>query len=175
MLIEIDFNSDEALYVQLQNQIIMGIATATIQEGESLPSVRQLADTVGINMHTVNKAYSILKQEGFIQLDDIHIQIFQQVQRRIACAEIVDGGADTVFVHGLHKAEQCLIAFIAGHFRQFHLNVFGETLYFFSTAKISSARFGFFRCILEKFTEMRTGSIPLDSQSWMFWQTRSNT
>ena len=64
MLIEIDFNSDEALYVQLQNQIIMGIATATIQEGESLPSVRQLADTVGINMHTVNKAYSILKQEG---------------------------------------------------------------------------------------------------------------
>ena len=39
MLIEIDFNSDEALYVQLQNQIIMGIATATIQEGESLPSV----------------------------------------------------------------------------------------------------------------------------------------
>ena len=55
MLIEIDFNSDEALYVQLQNQIIMGIATATIQEGESLPSVRQLADTVGINMHTVNK------------------------------------------------------------------------------------------------------------------------
>ena len=69
MLIEIDFNSDEALYVQLQNQIIMGIATATIQEGESLPSVRQLADAVGINMHTVNKAYSILKQEGFIQLD----------------------------------------------------------------------------------------------------------
>ncbi len=55
--------------MQLQNQIIMGIATATIQEGESLPSVRQLADTVGINMHTVNKAYSIFKQEGFIQLD----------------------------------------------------------------------------------------------------------
>jgi len=69
MLIEIDFNSDEALYVQLQNQIIMGIAMNLIQEGDSLPSVRQLANTVGINMHTVNKAYSILKQEGFIQLD----------------------------------------------------------------------------------------------------------
>ena len=69
MLIEIDFNSDEALYVQLQNQIIMGIATATIQEGESLPSVRQLADTVGINMHTVNKAYSVLRQEGFLTID----------------------------------------------------------------------------------------------------------
>lgn len=69
MYIEIDFNSDEAIYVQLQNQIIMGIATEMIREGDTLPSVRQLADTVGINMHTVNKAYSILKQEGFIQLD----------------------------------------------------------------------------------------------------------
>ena len=69
MLIEIDFNSDEAIYVQLQNQIILGIATDMIQEGDSLPSVRQLAETVGINMHTVNKAYAILKKEGFIQLD----------------------------------------------------------------------------------------------------------
>ena len=69
MLIEIDFNSEEAIYIQLRNQIIMGIATSTIREGDSLPSVRQLADTVGVNMHTVNKAYTILKQEGFIQLD----------------------------------------------------------------------------------------------------------
>ncbi|MEF9941766.1 MAG: GntR family transcriptional regulator [Lachnospiraceae bacterium] len=69
MFIEIDFNSNEAIYIQLRNQIIIGIATATIQEGEALPSVRQLADHIGINMHTVNKAYSVLKQEGFIQLD----------------------------------------------------------------------------------------------------------
>lgn len=69
MVIEIDFNSDEAIYVQLTNQIIMGIATARLQEGDSLPSVRQLADAVGINMHTVNKAYSLLRQEGFISID----------------------------------------------------------------------------------------------------------
>lgn len=69
MLIEIDFNSDEAIYIQLRNRIIMGIATAEIQEGDSLPSVRQLAENIGINMHTVNKAYTVLKQEGFIQLD----------------------------------------------------------------------------------------------------------
>ena len=65
MIIEIDFNSDEAIYVQLTNQIIMGIATSRLREGDPLPSVRQLADTVGINMHTVNKAYSLLRQEGF--------------------------------------------------------------------------------------------------------------
>lgn len=69
MIIEIDFNSDEAIYMQLRNRIIMGIATAELQEGDSLPSVRSLADNIGINMHTVNKAYSVLKQEGFIQLD----------------------------------------------------------------------------------------------------------
>lgn len=69
MVLEIDFNSEEALYIQLRNQIIIGIATDRIREGETLPSVRQLADTIGINMHTVNKAYSVLKQEGFVKLD----------------------------------------------------------------------------------------------------------
>ena len=69
MDIEIDFNSDEAIYVQLMNQIIMGIATSRLQEGDPLPSVRQLADTIGINMHTVNKAYSLLRQEGFVTID----------------------------------------------------------------------------------------------------------
>lgn len=69
MYIEIDFDSEEAIYMQLRNQIIMGIAACHVQEGESLPSVRSLAGEVGINMHTVNKAYAILKQEGFISLD----------------------------------------------------------------------------------------------------------
>lgn len=69
MLIEIDFKSEEAIYIQLRNQIIIGIACSDIREGETLPSVRQLAENIGINMHTVNKAYSVLKQEGFIQLD----------------------------------------------------------------------------------------------------------
>ena len=69
MIIEIDFNSNEALYMQLRNQIIMGIATSQFHEGDSLPSVRQLADTIGINMHTVNKAYTVLKQEGYVKVD----------------------------------------------------------------------------------------------------------
>lgn len=69
MYVRIDFNSDEAIYIQLINQIIYGIATSRLQEGESLPSVRDLADDIGINMHTVNKAYAILKQEGYLRLD----------------------------------------------------------------------------------------------------------
>lgn len=69
MIVEIDFNSEEALYIQLINQIIIGIATDQIREGDTLPSVRQLADNIGINMHTVNKVYSVLKQEGFLRVD----------------------------------------------------------------------------------------------------------
>lgn len=72
MLIEIDFNSDEALYIQLRNQIIVGIATCKLKEGDVLPSVRQLAESIGINMHTVNKAYSVLRQEGFVKVDRRH-------------------------------------------------------------------------------------------------------
>ena len=69
MILEVDFNSEEALYIQLRNQIIVGIATNRLKEGESLPSVRQLAESIGISMHTVNKAYTVLKQEGFVKVD----------------------------------------------------------------------------------------------------------
>ena len=69
MVLKIDFNSDEAIYIQLRNQIIIGIATEEIRNGDSLPSVRELANHIGINMHTVNKAYSVLKQEGFVKVD----------------------------------------------------------------------------------------------------------
>lgn len=69
MILKIDFNSDEAIYMQVRNQIVMGIATSQIEDGEQLPSVRQLAEIIGINMHTVNKAYAVLRQEGFVKLD----------------------------------------------------------------------------------------------------------
>jgi len=69
MLIEINFESDIPIYTQLRNEILRGIASGKLAEGEILPSVRQLASDIGINMHTVNKAYNILKQEGFLTID----------------------------------------------------------------------------------------------------------
>lgn len=69
MLIEIDFNSPEAIYIQLRNQIVMEIAQDRLRDGDSLPSVRNLARTLGVNMHTVNKAYGILREEGYLKLD----------------------------------------------------------------------------------------------------------
>ena len=69
MIIKIDFNSGEAIYMQITNQIIMGIAKRQICDGYQLPSIRNMADEIGINMHTVNKAYTVLRQAGYVKLD----------------------------------------------------------------------------------------------------------
>ncbi len=69
MLIHIDFDSPEAIYLQLRNQIVMLIAQSQLHDGDSLPSVRNMAIQLGVNMHTVNKAYAMLRQEGYLNLD----------------------------------------------------------------------------------------------------------
>lgn len=68
MLLELDFQSAVPIYTQLRNQIIAGIASGQLKPGDPLPSVRNLAADLGINLHTVNKTYTILKQEGYIQI-----------------------------------------------------------------------------------------------------------
>ncbi len=92
IVIEIDFDSEEAIYIQLRNQIVLGIAANKYQEGESLPSVRQLAESIGINMHTVNKAYHVLRQEGFIRLDRRNgAVIFLDADKSQAIQELREG------------------------------------------------------------------------------------
>lgn len=69
MIIRIDFESEVPIYEQLNNCIIRGIAKEELKEGEPLPSVRQMASDIGINMHTVNKSYNMLKADGYISID----------------------------------------------------------------------------------------------------------
>ncbi|MFC4601745.1 GntR family transcriptional regulator [Cohnella hongkongensis] len=68
MFIELDLQSETPLYEQLINQLIEGIASGALKPGDPLPSVRNLAENLGINLHTVNKSYTLLKQEGFLQV-----------------------------------------------------------------------------------------------------------
>ncbi len=68
MIIKIDFESEIPIYSQIKNQIVDGIASGNLTEGESLPSVRQFAKDIGVNMHTVNKAYLLLKNNGFVAI-----------------------------------------------------------------------------------------------------------
>ncbi|WP_442602985.1 GntR family transcriptional regulator [Paenibacillus sp. KN14-4R] len=68
MIIQLDLQSETPIYAQLVNQIMEGIASGQLKPGDPLPSVRSLAADIGINLHTVNKAYTLLKADGFIQI-----------------------------------------------------------------------------------------------------------
>lgn len=111
MVITLQLNSETPLYEQLRNQIVIGIATGQLAAQEKLPTVRQLADELGINVMTVNKTYALLKQEGYIVIDrrqgakvcpttqsDVELQLVDQLQLIIAQATI--GGMDE---SGFHK------------------------------------------------------------------------
>ena len=69
MILHIDTLSTIPIYEQLRNQIVLGIARKQLIANEDLPSVRRLAADLGINLHTVNKAYAQLADEGYISMD----------------------------------------------------------------------------------------------------------
>ncbi|CCJ34539.1 MULTISPECIES: GntR family transcriptional regulator [Caloramator] len=69
MFVKIDLTSDVPIYLQIKNAIIEGIARGELKEGDSLPPIRQLAEDIGVNMHTINKAYNLLKDLGFITIN----------------------------------------------------------------------------------------------------------
>lgn len=69
MVIKIDDYSDIPIYMQIRNQIVMGISSGELKAGEHLPTVRALALEIGINTMTVSKTYQMLKNEGYIMTD----------------------------------------------------------------------------------------------------------
>ncbi|MGN1147361.1 MAG: GntR family transcriptional regulator [Lachnospiraceae bacterium] len=69
MIITLNDGSDIPVYLQIRNQIVIGISDGRLKPGERLPTVRALAEEIGINSMTVNKAYQLLKQEGYILTD----------------------------------------------------------------------------------------------------------
>lgn len=68
MFIQIEPTSEIPIYTQLANQLIELIATGTLKASEALPSVRSLAADLGVNMHTVNKAYHELEKKNIIEI-----------------------------------------------------------------------------------------------------------
>ena len=69
MLLQLDFAADTPIYRQIHDQFVLGIADGHLLPGEKLPPIRALANETGVNMMTVNKAYQLLKQEGYITTD----------------------------------------------------------------------------------------------------------
>lgn len=68
MILTVDDTSEIPIYAQLRDQVVLAIADGGLADGDPLPSTRQLAADLGVNFHTVHKAYDLLRREGFIVL-----------------------------------------------------------------------------------------------------------
>jgi len=68
MLWKIDAQSPQPLHEQLAGQIRRGIAARELAEGEKLPPARDLAQGLGVNMHTVLRAFQTLRDEGLLEV-----------------------------------------------------------------------------------------------------------
>ena len=69
MFLVLEFDSEVPIYLQIRNKIVEGIANGELTDGQKLPSVREMASGTEVNLHTVNKAYNLLKDEGFVTVD----------------------------------------------------------------------------------------------------------
>lgn len=69
MILNVDPAGDVPIYQQLRDQIVEAIADGVLTESSPLPATRTLAADFGINFHTVNKAYDLLRRQGLIRLN----------------------------------------------------------------------------------------------------------
>jgi GntR family transcriptional regulator len=68
VLLTIEPDGPVPIYQQIRDRIVEAIADGAQPAGSPLPSTRQLAVDLGINFHTVNKSYDILRQEGLLRI-----------------------------------------------------------------------------------------------------------
>jgi GntR family transcriptional regulator len=69
LILDVDLASEVPIYQQVRDRIVEAIADGVLTEGSPLPATRSLAADFGINFHTVNKAYDLLRQQGLIRLN----------------------------------------------------------------------------------------------------------
>src|ERR1035438_5843646 len=68
MLLSIEPDGPVPIYQQIRDRIVEAIARGRQPAGAALPPIRQLAVDLGVNFHTVNKGYDLLRQEGLLRL-----------------------------------------------------------------------------------------------------------
>ena len=67
MRVQLNFKSGKPVYLQIVDQIRSAAASGAIRAGEPLPSIRPLAEDLGVNRNTVAKAYAELESQGVIE------------------------------------------------------------------------------------------------------------
>ena len=121
IILQIEFESDIPIYLQIKNQIIRGIATGELKLGEDLPSVRQLASDIGINFHTVNKVYTQLKQEGWVVVHrksgviiNPELKVEKNQDYMTSLADSLGNITSEAFLRGVTKSE--FLSIIEAHY-----------------------------------------------------------
>ena len=66
MNIQLDFRSGQPIYLQIVDQVRRLVAAGELQQGDQLPTVRQLATELRVNFNTVARAYRLLDDAGVI-------------------------------------------------------------------------------------------------------------
>lgn len=96
MLFQINFKSGLPIYLQIVDQVKTAAASGALRAGESLPSIRPLAEELRVNRNTVAKAYSELESLGVIEtspgrgcfLKENHSALRKEVRRKLLTEEI---------------------------------------------------------------------------------------
>ncbi|MEU7202585.1 GntR family transcriptional regulator [Streptomyces sp. NPDC045470] len=68
MLFRVDHTSPVPLGDQIAASVRGALAEGSVKSGERLPAARAVAESLGVNVHTVLRGYQRLKDEGLIEL-----------------------------------------------------------------------------------------------------------
>ncbi|MGL4656142.1 MAG: GntR family transcriptional regulator [Sarcina sp.] len=120
MFIDVEFDSDVPIYLQIRNEIVKSIATGVLNDGDSLPSVREMSSMIEVNLHTINKAYNLLKAEGFVKIDrrtGAIIEVRERVEYREQFEEKLELILSEAFLMGISKDE--IVEKVLDNFKNF--------------------------------------------------------
>ncbi len=105
MLIQLNFKSGLPVYLQIVEQVKAAIASGILRPGESLPSIRPLAEDLRINRNTVAKAYAELENQGVIETaagKGSFIKDSQTPYRKEVRRQLLAGAVDAAIVQAYH-------------------------------------------------------------------------
>ena len=117
MIFQIDFKSGKPVYLQLVDQIRYAAAAGSLRPGESLPSIRPLAEELRVNRNTIAKAYAELESQGVIEtlpgkgcfLKENNSPFTKQVKNKLLLTEIDEA---VVMAHHLQVDREKFLALV---------------------------------------------------------------
>jgi GntR family transcriptional regulator len=93
LTLAIDRRDDAPVYEQVADQVRRLVASGDLGPGTGLPSVRQLAGDLGVNLNTIARAYRLLEDEGFLVIRDragVEVAAPSETVDRTALARLLD-------------------------------------------------------------------------------------